>query len=143
MTSHREGRIDTAALQVLSHRLADGSRQYAPQDLDDAPELPGRTPGQALASAPRPPVGPRAVILDCGTSRLTGYTHVLWIAPNADAMIGSHVVEQLAFIVGRVVGVEAFAWEGNDRLHVRAPGLAWDDLLRDAQDALALHLATA
>lgn len=58
-------------------------------------------------------------------------------------MIGSHVVEQLAFIVGRVVGVEAFAWEGNDRLHVRAPGLAWDDLLRDAQDALALHLATA
>ncbi len=143
MTPHREGRIDTAALQVLSHRLADGSREFLPRDHDAAPELPSRTPGHALASAPRPPVGPRAVILDCGTSRMPGYTHVLWIAPNADSMVGSHVVEQLAFIVGRVVGVEAYAWEGNDRLHVRAPGLAWEDLLSDAQDALALHLTAA
>lgn len=86
-------------------------------------------------------VGPRAVIMDCGTSRRHGYTHVLWIAPDAELIVGSHVMDLLGLIVGRVVGVEAYSWEGDDRLHVRAPGLEWDALLREAHDALANHLA--
>lgn len=143
MASSREGTIDTAALQILSHGLDEGSRAYAPHRRGETNALPGRKPGEALSRPTRPSVGPRSVILDCGTSRRSGYTHVLWIAPDAEVMVGSHMIDRLGLIVGRVVGVEAYAWEGDDRLHVRAPGLAWDSLLRDAQDALADYLAAA
>ncbi len=142
MTMRGNGDIDTAALQTLTHRLRDGASHYAPREKDDADGLPDRAPGEALARSPHVPVGPRAVILDCGTSRLTGYTHVLLIAGSAELLLGSHVVSQLGLVVGRVVGVEAYQWEGRDLLHVRAPGLQWDDLLREAQDALADFLAS-
>lgn len=153
MTSRGEGAIDTAALQILRVGLGDDARAYAPDDAPDAdagtghglgsPHLPGRTPGVALASVPRVAAGPRSVILDCGTSRKPSFTHVLWIAPTAEVMIGSAVMDRLALIVGRVVGVEAYAWEGRDLLHVRAPGLEWGHLLRGAQDALGEYLAAA
>jgi len=143
MTPNREGRIDTAALRVLTHRLADNAATYAPDTHAEPAALPGRTPGEALARTPRPPVGPRAVIMDCGISRQSGYTHVLWIAGNADQMVGTAVVQRLGAIVSRVVGVEAYSWEGDDRLHLRAPGLPWDGLLHDAQDALADFLAAS
>jgi hypothetical protein len=142
MTRRRDGEIDTAALQTITHRLRDGASHYAPRENDHADELPGRYPGEALSRETRMPVGPRAVILDCGTSRAPGYTHVLLIASSAELLLGSHVMTHLGTVVGRVVGVEAYHWEGNDLLHVRAPGLEWDGLLREAQDALADYLAS-
>ncbi len=142
MTTRGMGNIDTAALQTLTHRLRDGASEYAPSEADEAQGLPGRSPGEALARAPRVPVGPRAVLLDCGTSRVAGYTHVLLIAPSAELLLGASAVSQLGVILGRVVGVESYGWEGNELLHVRAPGLEWEDLLREAQDALADYLAS-
>ncbi len=143
MTTRGMGDIDTAALQKLTRRLRDGASEYAPSEAGDAEELPDRTPGEALSGAPRVPVGPRAILLDCGTSRVQGYTHVLLIAPSTEAMLGSQVMNRLGVILGRVVGVESYGWEGNELLHVRAPGLEWQDLLREAQDALADYLAAA
>ncbi|WP_291379350.1 hypothetical protein [Demequina sp.] len=143
MSTRREGTIDTAALQTITHRLRDGASHYAPEAADDAEELPDRSPGEALARAPREPVGPRAVIVDCGTSRAEGYTHVLLVSPSAELLLGSHRVSHLGLVVGRVFGVEAYKWEGNELLHVRAPGLRWEDLLSEAQDALADYLAAA
>lgn len=136
-----EGTIDTGALRLLTTTLGDGSAGYVPLVDATSPALPDRRPGESIAHTPRVPVGPRAVILDCGTSRYGGYTHVLWIAPDAESRMGSHVFDMLGLILGRVYGVEAFAWEGSERLHVRAPGLSWDDLLREAHDALACYLA--
>lgn len=143
MTTRGEGTITTAALQTLTRRLADGSGRYAPDARVADAALPGRVPGEALAQAPRVPVGPRAVIIDCGTSREPHYTHVLWISPSAETLLGSHMMDQLGLIVGRVVGVEAYSWEDDERLHVRAPGLAWESLLSEARDALAEYLASA
>ncbi len=142
MTTRGMGNIDTAALQTLTHSLRVGASEYAPSEADDAQELPGRSPGEALSRPPSVPVGPRAVLLDCGTSRVEGYTHVLLISPSAEMWLGSHVVSQLGMVLGRVVGVESYGWEGSDLLHVRAPGLEWEDLLREAQDALAEYLVS-
>jgi hypothetical protein len=136
------GHIDTAALQTLTHRLRDGASEYEPSAADKAQELPDRSPGEALSRTASVPIGPRAVLLDCGTSRVQGYTHVILVAASAEMLLGSHVVNQLGIILGRVVGVEAYGWEGNELLHVRAPGLEWQDLLREAQDALADYLTS-
>ncbi len=143
MVMRGDGTIDTAALRTLSHRLGEGSSRYAPAAHDATDGLPDRTPGEALSKSARVPVGPRAIILDCGTSRLPGYTHVMWISPSAEAMLGSYLMDNLGMIMGRVVGVEAYSWEGPERLHVRAPGLGWEDLLHEAQDSLAVFLASA
>ena len=136
-----DGTINTAALRTLTHRLDEGVSHYAPRTADDACDLPDRSPGEALRNPRRVAVGPRAVILDCGTSRMSGYTHVLWIAPTAELLLGSHMMQQFGLIMGRVVGIEAYSWEGKELLHVKAPGLDWQDLLREAQDALGDHLA--
>lgn len=143
MVMRGDGTIDTAALRTLTHRLGEGTSQYAPAAHDAREGLPDRNPGEALDNHARFPVGPRSIILDCGTSRRPGYTHVLWISGSAEAMLGSHMMDSFGLIMGRVVGVEAYSWEDSERLHVRAPGLAWADLLRDAQDALAGYLAAA
>jgi len=58
-------------------------------------------------------------------------------------MLGSHMMESMGAMVGQVDGVEAYAWEGPERLHVRAPSLEWEDVLAKAQDALAEHLAAS
>lgn len=143
MVMRGDGTIDTAALRTLTTRLGEGTSRYAPAAHDARLGLPDRNPGEALGKNARVPVGPRAIILDCGTSRLPGYTHVLWILASAEAMLGSHMMDNFGLIMGRVVGVEAYSWEGSERLHVRAQGLDWEDLLRDAQDALAGYLAAA
>ena len=143
MTSRGDGTIDTAALRTLTHRLGEGTARYAPATHGANRDLPGRNPGEALMRPARIPVGPRAIILDCGISRMHGYSHVLWISPSAEAMLGSHMMDSFGLIMGRVVGVEAYSWEGTERLHVRAPGIGWEDLLREAQDALAGYLAAA
>lgn len=143
MVKRGEGTINTDALRTLTHRLGEGTSRYSPAAHDVREGLPDRTPGEALGKPARLPVGPRAILMECGTSRLPGYTHVLLIAPSAEAMLGSYMIDNLGVIVGRVVGVEAYAWEGAERLHVRAPGLDWEDLLREAQDSLAGYLASA
>lgn len=142
MTTLGTSNIDTAALQTFTRRLSDGASRYAPSRAGDAQELPDRSPGAALSRTPRVPVGPRAIILDCGTSRRQGYTHVLLIASPAEQLLGSRVVNQLGAVLGHVVGVESYGWEGSELLHVRAPGLQWEDLLREAQDALGDYLAS-
>ncbi|NYI40171.1 hypothetical protein [Demequina lutea] len=143
MVTRGEGTIDTAALHTLTHRLGEGASRYAPAAHDEIDGLPDRNPGEALGKCERIPVGPRAIILDCGTSRVPGFTHVLWISGSAEVMLGSNTMDNFGLIIGRVVGVEAYSWEDSERLNVRAPGLGWENLLRDAQDALAGYLAAA
>ncbi|NTV40635.1 MAG: hypothetical protein HGA51_11865, partial [Demequinaceae bacterium] len=114
MAERGEGTINTAALRSLTHRLGEGTSRYSPAAHDARDGLPDRTPGEALNKPPKLAVGPRAVILDCGTSRAPGYTHVFLISPSAEAMIGSYMIDNLGVIIGRVVGVEAYSWEGAD-----------------------------
>ncbi len=142
MTSRSDGKIDPAALHNLKRRLGEGTSSYSPAEVDPNEGLPGRTPGAALNAVPPMPVGPRSIILDCGTSRMPGFTHVFLTAHGAGALLGSHTMDSLGPIVGQLPGVDSFEWEGEDRLHVHAPGLDWEDLLRDAQDAVAAYLAT-
>ncbi len=142
MVTGGERHIDPDALHKLTRRLGEGSSSYSPEAVDPNEGLPGRTPGAALNAAPPMPVGPRAIVLDCGTSRMPGYTHVFLIAHGAGALLGSHTMDSLGPIVGQLTGVESYVWEGADRLHVNAPGLEWEDLLRDAQDAVAEYLET-
>lgn len=142
MTSRGHGAIDPEALDHLTRRLGEGTSPYAPEAHNPNEGLPGRTPGAALTDTPQMPVGPRAIILDCGTSRMPGYTHVFLTAHGASTFLGSHTMDSLGPIVGQLPGVNSYVWEGEDRLHVHAPGLEWEDLLRDAQDAVAEYLAT-
>ena len=110
-----------------------------------ASALPGRVPGESLEAETREGAttapGPRSIILDCGTSRADGYTHVLWISPSAESVLGSDGFARLGEIVGRVYGVTNYEWEGLDRLHVSAAGLAWEDLLAESREALAVYMA--
>ena len=139
-----------ADLEVLSRFAAElgegGSFEPAPRDPKlTADSLPGRVPGEAARLGAEESqlrqAGPSSVILDCATSRLAGYTHVLWIAPTAEAVLGSAGFERLGEIVGRVYGVTSFKWEGIDRLHVAAGDIAWSDLLAESRDALAVYMA--
>lgn len=110
-----------------------------------ASALPGRVgrPGgdEEYREEPGAPPGPRSVILDCGTSRLDGYTHVLWIATSAESVLGSDGFARLGEIVGRVYGVTSYEWKGIDRLHVAAGDIAWADLLAESREALAVFMA--
>jgi hypothetical protein len=110
-----------------------------------ASALPGRVgrpgvrdDGDEETDAPR---GPRSVILDCGISRLDGYTHVLWISTSAEAVLGSDGFARLGEIVGRVYGVTSYQWESIDRLHLAAGDIAWADLLAESREALAVYMA--
>lgn len=128
--------LDAGATFTPARRSADAT----------AARLPGRVPGEALESLASHqggamPPGPRSVILECGASRTSGYTHVLWIAPSAEATLGSEGFERLGEIVGRVYGVLGFSWEGIERLHVNAPGIAGEDLLAESRDALGVYMA--
>ncbi len=129
------------------HLDAGGAFQPARRSPEKtAARLPGRVPGEALESlashqSEAMPPGPRSVILDCGASRIDGYTHVLWVAPTAEVTLGSAGYERLGEIVGRVLGVLGYQWEGIERLHVNAPGIAWEDLLAESRDALGVFMA--
>lgn len=98
-----------------------------------ASDLPDRNPGTNLASRPAVPTGATAVVLDCGISRLDTYTHVLWVSASAEAIIGSYGLERLADAIAALDCVDAYEWEGQDRLHLRAPGIDWNDMLREAR----------
>ena len=137
-------------LEVLSRFAAEfgegGSFEPARSEAKlTADRLPGRVPGEAARTQARESenraAGPSSVILDCARSRTAGYTHVLWIAPTAEAVLGSAGFERLGEIVGRVYGVTSFQWEGIDRLHVAAGDISWSDLLTESRDALAVYMA--
>lgn len=107
-----------------------GSAQYTHQ-------LPDREPGTSLATRPELPRGAAAVLMECGISRKDGYTHVLWVSLGAEAMLGSHGFSRLDAAVAALPEVSAYAWEGMDRLHLRATGADWDELLDRARTAVA------
>ncbi|WP_084104625.1 hypothetical protein [Demequina sp. NBRC 110056] len=125
-------------LATLAQGLQRDADEFTPAATPAAHrELPGRQRGAALSSvAQAPTAGAAAVILDCGTSRHDGFTHVLWISPSAESILGSHVAERLGDAVGGIDGVERWTWEGLDRLHVRAPGMDWDHLVEAARAAV-------
>lgn len=102
-----------------------------------APHLPDREPGANLSMRPEFPRGVAAVMMDCGISRQDGYTHVLWVSMSAEAMMGSQAFSRLDAAVAALPEVTGYAWEGMDRLHLRAPGADWDELLDRARDAVA------
>jgi hypothetical protein len=129
-------------LEHLVERLEFETVAFEPaRDIRSARErdLPGRDPGAHLASRPSAPTPASAVILDCGISRLDDYTHVLWVSLSAEAILGSFALSRLAETIGALEYVTAYEWEGQDRLHLRAPGPDWDDVLgavRRAVDSL-------
>lgn len=140
MTSSR-GDSD-GVLATLARRLASGADSFTPaRDRDDHHSLPGRRRGAGLESAraasAHPVTGPAAAVLDCGTSRRDGFTHVLWISPSVESILGSHAVDRLAGVVGGLDSVTRVAWEGADRLHVAAGDVAHEDLLDAAREAVA------
>lgn len=102
-----------------------------------ATRLPDREPGANLESSAPLPTGAAAVVLECGISRVEPYTHVLWISPSAEVILGSHSFERLGNAIGSLEHVERSQWEGHDRLHVRAPGVDWDDMLALARHAVS------
>jgi hypothetical protein len=56
-------------------------------------------------------------------------------------VLGSAAAERIGEIVGTVDGVTAYDWEGLDHLHLRAPGMAHADVLREARAAVEAHTA--
>lgn len=127
------------ALGHLVDRLGEHAREFTP---DEAPRhaspssLPGRRPGENLETVPQRVTGAGAIILDCGTSRLSGYSHVLLISHSAEAILGSQAFDLLPEVVGGLPGVVAYQWQGIDHLHVRAPGSDWNELLQAARGAI-------
>jgi hypothetical protein len=143
---------DTEALSRFAAELDGGG--FPEQGPEFEPEigepmwasaLPGRVGRPGAGEDPHEdvnaPRGPRSVILDCGISRLDGYTHVLWIATSAESVLGSAGMARLGEIVGRVYGVTSYQWEGIDRLHVAAGDIPWADLLAESREALAVYMA--
>jgi hypothetical protein len=126
-------------LSSISRRLESGAHGFTPSDTEEKPAqaLPGRTPGANLETYEPPTAGPAAAIVDCGISRREGYTHVLWVAPAAEAMLGSHAFERLGDVMGTIPGVTRYAWEGMEKLHLNAPNVDWDDMLYSARLVIA------
>ncbi len=128
---------DSALLAALAGALEDEA-DWTPGDESGVARahLPGRQPGEALENRTHPVAGARALIADCGTSRLDGRTHVLLIAEQARASLGERYDAMASEIAARV-GSEGFEWEGDLHLHLTAPGRVWEDVLRTARDAVA------
>ncbi len=126
-----------ALLAALAGALEDDA-SWSPGIETGAPlaALPGRHPGEALETRTHPVAGVRALISDCGTSRLDGHTHVLLISEQAPAALGPRF-EALGPAIAERVGSDGFTWEGGVHLHVTAPGRVWEDVLRTARDAVA------
>lgn len=129
---------DDALLDALAGALGT-DEDWSPATAGEAVtrSLPGRHPGEALAARTQPVTGARALIVDCGTSRLDGATHVLWIAEDAPAVLGSRVYAELGQAIADRVGSSDYTWEGLDLLHLDAPDRTWEEVLRVARDAVA------
>lgn len=68
-----------------------------------------------------------AGVLDCGTSRSEGFTHVLWVDP---ALVPADLDQRLAALGD----VSATGWEGSELLHVLAHGVDHEALLERARE---------
>jgi glyoxylase-like metal-dependent hydrolase (beta-lactamase superfamily II) len=144
MASQHAHEEHAGALEHLVNRLGEHAREFTPEERREADRgnLPGRRRGESLEQEPGPQTGAAAVVLDCGTSRQSGYSHVLWISPSAESILGSHGLDALTEAIGALPGVVAYEWEGIDRLHLRAAGSDWGELLsgaRAAVDAILGH----
>lgn len=137
--SRGHGALEHIARELSAADRADQS--FTPDVTDARRDLPGRKRGEALAKAPEPVKGPGAVILDCGTSRRDGYTHVLWISHSAPDIFGDRSLEKLGGAVSGLARVDACEWEGDDHLHVRARDYEHHDLLREARTKVAQLLS--
>ncbi|WNM24753.1 hypothetical protein [Demequina capsici] len=67
---------------------SEGPRATLDRAAMPSPALPGRRPGEALETRTHPAAGVRALVRDCGTSRLDGRTHVLLISDQAPLVLG-------------------------------------------------------
>ncbi len=119
------------ALKNIADGLAQDANSFTPEIESVPAGLPGRQPGAALSGDRRPAPRSAALILDIGTSRREGFTHVLWMSSHAETMLGPESFEALN---QRIIGLDhvtAMEWEAADHLHLCAPGRDHDDLLRD------------
>lgn len=133
------GEIRHSLLEDLVARLEFETDVFEPaRDIRSSRDrhLPGREPGAHIGARSSAVTPATTVLLDCGISRRDGYTHVLWVSLSAEAILGSYAAERLAEIICALDYVTAYEWEGQDRLHVRAPGIDWDDVLGDARHAV-------
>jgi len=141
MNARYESGEGHSLLEALAGTLEHDARGFRPANTaEGVGRLPGRMPGTNLADRPEHPVGAAAVIIDCGTARKDSYTHVLWVSPSAESILGSRGHELMGELIGRVVGVTGYAWEGTERLYVRAPEHEWHGVLSDARRAVSDYL---
>lgn len=104
------------------------SEHFSPDVRADHDGLPGRRGARnnRAGSGGAPVPIDDAGVLDCGTSRRDGFTHVLWLDRGA-------VSESLADALAASPLVARVEWEGTELLHVEAPGAAHGDLLLEAR----------
>ena len=141
MMARRNDADGRDVLENVAESLAPDADAFRP-DVESAREsLPGRRRGESLAEADDVPRGAAAIVLDVGTSRREGFSHVLWISPSAESLLGSAAFERLGDALGSVNGVSAYEWEGLDHLHVRATERDHAALLAEARDAVERLLA--
>ena len=137
MSSHTTHTERRSALAHVVERLEGGAGEFNPAERPTRPDsLPGRVPGAHLPVAPTATRPASGIVLDCGISRRDGYTHVLWISPAAEVVLGSDRYARLGETISSVDGATAYDWEGLDRLHVKAPGVDWDVMLDAARGAV-------
>ncbi|WP_061963074.1 hypothetical protein [Demequina aurantiaca] len=126
------------ALEDLVRGLGDQAHEFTPALGEDAGRtgLPDRQPGENLTARTAPASVAATVVIDCGTSRRSGYSHVLWVSPSAESILGSHGLDKLSDAIGRLPGVSAYEWDGLDLMHLRAAGSRHSDLLEGARAAV-------
>ncbi|WP_061961448.1 hypothetical protein [Demequina flava] len=111
-------------LDQVARGLGD-AEDFSPAVEVDDDSLPGRRNARGDVATPPTPIDDGG-ILDCGTSRRSGFTHVLWVDRGAAPEDLSHAVDMLP-LVARV------EWEGTELLHIEAPGASHADLLAEAR----------
>lgn len=136
MATSRTGADTAGALEHLADELARDADSFSPEVEPTPQDLPGRTRGAAPQPTERP-TGAAAVLLDVGTSRRRGFTHVLWVAASAESVLGSPVFDSLGDRIAEVDGVGDVEWESIHHLHLNAPGREHDDVLREARAVVA------
>lgn len=139
MASQQANDPREGALEDLAHGLGQQAREFTPSQPGlsaESGELPGRRPGESLADQSVTASVAATVVIDCGTSRRSGYSHVLWISPSSESMLGSHGLDRLTEAIVHMPGITAYEWEGLDLLHLRAAGSDWEHLLAGARAAV-------
>lgn len=144
MEPQRADEPRSGALEDLVHGLGQQAREFTPAQRGAASghaDLPGRQPGENLPEAAGAAGIAETVVLDCGTSRRSGYSHVLWVSPSAETILGAHGLESLSDAIAELPGVSAYEWDGLDLMHLRAAGSDWGYLLESARAAVDALLA--